>query len=193
MEAQTAMRIVERHAGECQYASVYGEPGYDDPEGGILLANWNKVPKTVQEGLARRGFELEWFDEWTLIGCPEKAYRTKGDCYAWTQYYVWPEDGDPVGGDKIENDEETRRWYVEEYLLDDPTHCNLFRIDFAAMGFIRLEPGYETGFHPGQTDDPKKVFEQLQAKMPGKEFLFDLTSTGQFDIGWQVWARDEQP
>ena len=60
-----AIEIVQRRGDEsADYATTYGEPGYSDPEAGILFANWNNVPKYIQNGLTRRGFKLEWSDEW---------------------------------------------------------------------------------------------------------------------------------
>ena len=51
-----AIRLVEKHAKYCEFASSYGERGYDDPEKGILFANWNNVPRFIMDGLERRGF-----------------------------------------------------------------------------------------------------------------------------------------
>ena len=96
------------------------------------------------------------------------------------------EDCEIVGGDEIEEDPS---WYVEEYLLNDPSHCNVFDIDLASLGFTRIDQEFETGWHPGQTDEPQKVFERLQEEMPDHDFIFDLRSKGQFDISWSVWSR----
>ena len=66
-----------------EFASKYGEPGYQDPEKGILLANWNNVPSNMQKWLENAGYSLEWSDEWTVDYNNDKAYRTSPDSYSW--------------------------------------------------------------------------------------------------------------
>src|SRR5215831_14773837 len=86
-----------------EWCSHYGEPGYTDPEKGILFANWNDVPKELSDSLEAEGFELEWSDEWIISHETDKAYRSSPDCYSWTPYYVLTDDGEVIGGDEIEN------------------------------------------------------------------------------------------
>lgn len=183
---EDAIALVEEHASYCDCAGTYAERGYDDPERAILFANWNKVPREIQVKLEEAGYSLEWSDEW--LQSSDKAYRTKADCYSWTPYYVLTDDGEVVGGDEIEEDP---TWYVEEYLLNDPDHCNVFDINLAKLGFKPIDQEFETGWHPGQTDDPHKVFERLQDEMPDHDFVFDLKSQGQFDAHWRVWSRPQ--
>ena len=95
-----------------------------------------------------------------------------------------------VGGDEIESGDRLE-WYVNEYLLNDPTKCNLFKVDFAALGFEQFNGTYETGFHPGQNDDPRKVFKLIRAAKSGYDVVFDLTGKGQFDCAWTAWIRPE--
>lgn len=188
MKMQTALSLVEKHAKYADFASSYGEPGYDDPQAGIIFANWNDVPRYIMDGLERRGFSLEWSDEWTTAGETCKAYRTSPDSYSWRPYYVMT-DCDIIGGDEIESGDQLD-WYVNEYLLNDPTRCNLFHIDLAALGFVQWNGEYETGWHPGQTDDPRKVFDAIREAKPDCDVVFDLTGKGQFDIAWTAWTRD---
>jgi hypothetical protein len=189
MNMQTALALVEKHAKYAESACAYGEPGYDDPPNGIILANLNDVPKFIYAGLERRGFALEWFDEWTVIWDNDgKAYRTSPTSYSWTPYYVITDDGEQFGGDEIESGDRLE-WYVEEYLLNDPTKCNLFKVDFAALGFERFNGDYETGLHHGQNDGPSKVLKLIREAKPGYDVVFDLTGKGQFDCAWQAWIR----
>jgi hypothetical protein len=177
-------------------ACTYGEPGYSDPVAGILFADWNDAPSWLRDGLERRGFELEWSDEWTIVHESGKAYRTSPDCYSWTPYYVHTEDGDVIGGDEIENGDE-QDWYVNEYLLNDHKHCNVFRgVDLTKHGFEKYEPGnpqeYETGFHPGQNDKPQDVFKRIRKQYPQHDIVFQLDGTGQFDCRWSAWVRPQR-
>jgi hypothetical protein len=193
LTVEGAINLVNKHTryDETQYAESYGEPGYTNPERGILFANWNDVPGYIQEGLERRGFDLEWSDEWIIAtsSWPCKAYRASPDCYSWTPYYVLTDDGEVVGGDEIEEDPD---WYVNEYLLNDPTHCNVFKIDFAKLGFKRVsEDDFESGWHPGQTDDPNAVFNRLREELPDHDLVFDLTEQSQFYTKWNIWSRPQ--
>lgn len=70
MRLATAMELCERHVRHKQVdcALAYGEPGYSDSDApsGILFADWNDCPSWLKEGLERRGFALEWSDEWII-------------------------------------------------------------------------------------------------------------------------------
>ena len=189
MDVQTAMALVEKHARHVDYAPEYGEPGYTNPERGILFANWNDVPRYIGDALERRGFELEWSDEWLISYETGKAYRSSPDSHGWTPYYVMRDNGDIIGGDEIELGDESD-WYVNQYLLNNPRHCNVFRkLDLAAHGFKQAIADCETGFHPGQTDSPKEMFARAQKEYPAHDVVFSLDSQGQFDTHWSVWVR----
>lgn len=56
----------DKHNEQVEFAGHYGEPGYSDPEKGIVFANWNNIPKRIADGLEAQGYELEWSDEWHI-------------------------------------------------------------------------------------------------------------------------------
>lgn len=187
-----AIELCERHVRhkDVQFACAYGEPGYNDADApsGILFADWNGCPKWLTRGLERRGFALEWSDEWIVsYENNSKAYRTSPTSYSWTPYYVISEDGDVFGGDEIESGSEAK-WYVEEYLLNDYTRCNVFRgLDLTKHGFTQFNGKFESGW--GQNGDPKKVFERLHSDY---DVVFQLDSQGQFDTHWTAWIRKQE-
>jgi len=77
-----------------------------------------------------------------------------------------------------------------EYLLDDARRADTFDVDWTKHGFRKLnDDAFESGFHPGQTDNPAKILKAAQAEHPDHEFLFSIDSTGQFDINFSLWAR----
>ena len=49
---------------------------------------------------------------------------------------------------------------------------------------------YETGFHSGQTDDPKKVFVQVKEQYPNCNFIFVMDESSQFYVTWSVWRKE---
>lgn len=75
-----------------EYASTYGEPGYSTTKCGILLANWNDIPKEIAEELEKQ-CELEWSDEWIIDYDNSRVYRTQPDCYWWQPSFKLFEDG----------------------------------------------------------------------------------------------------
>ena len=48
---------------------------------------------------------------------------------------------------------------------------------------------YETGFHPGQNDDPNEIVKWMEENLPDHEFLFCVDAVGQFDVNWSVLLR----
>src|ERR1700728_2025419 len=90
----------------------YGERGYNQPAKGIIFANWNDVPKCVYEGLERRGYSLEWYNEWIINHETSKAYRTSPNSYSWQPYYWLTDNGEVIGGDMIEFESEWQDAYI---------------------------------------------------------------------------------
>lgn len=180
--AQTELDYVE-------YAARYGEPGYDQPEHGVVFANWNHFPRKTCELLERAGYAVEWSDEWIISHETGKAYRTSPNSYSWTRYCVITDDGDVIGGDEIESGDQAD-WYINEYLLNDPERANVFKLDLTAFGFRQYNGEYESGWHPGQTDDPREATRAIRAAHPHVDIVFSIASVGQFDTHWTAWIRD---
>jgi hypothetical protein len=169
-------------------ASTYGEPGYADPQRGILFANWNNVPKGLCDWLEAQGFELEWSDEWTTHD--DRAYRTQPDCYAWEPSLIYTDDGDPLTRDDDPSD------VIDALAMTDwnqSARCLPSWISADAL----LEAGYtlhagelESGFHAGQTDDPAKLAKQAFAN-GAVRVAFRKLENSQFYIRFECYALFE--
>jgi hypothetical protein len=63
----------------------------------------------------------------------------------------------------------------------------------AQYGYVPLSEHaqYESGWHPHQTDDPKKILAKLHAKGI-RRVLFRISGVGQFDIAFETWFRPEK-
>jgi hypothetical protein len=83
----TAIAVVERHTQYVRTALKYGEPGYDQPEIGIIFADWNRVPRFVGEWLEHHGFSCEWEDEW-IEDDECRAWRTSPTSWDWRPSYT---------------------------------------------------------------------------------------------------------
>lgn len=191
-EPHCADKDTYRRSAECEidnlgYASEYGEPGYDAPTKGVLFANWNYFPRGIDSILERAGFAIEWSDEWTVAE-NGKAYRTSPDSHGWKPSIVYGEDCQEFCRDDVGD-------YIDDYiahLIDSPRHADMFDVDWTEYGFENMNGVFESGFHPGQNDDPKKILTEYQQRFPSKEFLFQIPSVGQFDISFTIWGRDKQ-
>lgn len=167
-------------------ANTYGEPGYMDPEKGVLLANWNDVSERLGDYLEAQGYKLEWSDEWTTVD--GKAYRTQADSHDWRPTAVVPPEWCEFlvpghGADEaiqvFASDTAETVGAVPYWVSDD---------DLLEAGFELHAGDYETGWHPGQTDDPKKIAKTLLAKDgPARRVVFQITDINQFDTHWRVW------
>lgn len=176
----------EKNGAYIEHASEYGEPGYHGPRTGIILTNWNDVPKRIMDGLESQGFELEWNDEWYVdYANGAKAYRTSPDCYGWESRLMFIEGC----GDYLTPDDGIEAW-IEECTNDArhalPSWWSAAEIE--ALGWKKTSETYESGFHPGQNDDPQKIAKALCDA--GKGFLFQIADIGQFDIRFHVWVKE---
>ena len=184
-------RAAVMEAESFEFASEYGEPGYDNPQRGIVFADWNHFPRELGDILERAGYNVEWSDEWIISYETGKAYRSQPDCYGWKPYYVLTEDGDIIGGDEIKNGDQAE-WYVNDYLVNNPRRANLFDIDLTAFGFERYNGTFESGFHPGQNDEPNEVFKRIKSERPQTDVVFSINSIGQFDVHFTAWVRNNE-
>ena len=66
-----------------------------------------------------------------------------------------------------------------------------FDVDPCDHGYKDTGVEYETGWHPGQTDDPEKIAKELRAKGVSR-FLFKIDATGQFDTRWSVYVHEDE-
>jgi hypothetical protein len=166
-----------------QFAAEYAEPGYTNPESGILFANWNACSRRVMDLLEQAGYECEWEDEWTTCGECGKALRTSPDSYSWLPSYVDYE-CEYICHDCIDPES-----YLES-IEDNPRKAVTPDIDPTEYGYILLDDSFENGFHPGQNDDPAKISKELHAK-GYKRLLFKIDGKGQFDISFSVYHKPE--
>lgn len=170
---------------DIQFVAGCSEPGYDDKL--VALANWNNISSHVFDALESRGISCEWEDEWITCDNCGKAFRTSPDSYGWEMYgHIF--DGFALCGDCIDAPE-----YLESLENKPRTalSCALYRkIDPSNHGYTLLQDGYENGFHPGQTDDPKNILAALLKTDPSGRYIFVITDQGQFDIDFAVYKKN---
>ena len=156
-----------------RHASGYGAGAYD----------------RVADALSALGAEIVWNDEY--VGCDIcfRAIRTAPTHYGWTPGYIWDDDG-PVCLECIRPDLES---YIGPF-LNDPTRALPSGLDPESVGFTLWAPGdprtFETGWHPGQDDDPAAVLAEIR-EQTDDDVIFRIAGVGQFDICWHAYVRPE--
>ena len=189
--AQKIIEILTVRGNITDTATAYGEPGYADPENGILLGNWDNVSRTIADYLEDNGFSLEWYNEWAIDYSSSKAYRTSANSYSWKPYYIqndWT-NGETTGGDGIESDENLAAEYVTDYLMNNSDAANLFDIDavLEKLNFQEYPEIFESGYFEGMNDNPDKIGSELEKA--GFDFVFGNLKTSQFYSTFSVYTR----
>ncbi len=196
---------IRNHIEEIQLHSGYAEPGYSEPECGIIATgNWNTIdkwnketnkhdlisdlPKRVGDIFEKMGIPCEWSDEWSQCGSCYKLIRTSPDSYSWQANY-WLGDGDITCAECVKSDPEA---YIEAHESDHHMFLSIEDIDPADHGYVLVndEP-YESGWHPGQTDDPKVVAKELVDKGITR-FVFRKDENSQFYSKWSVYVHESE-
>lgn len=185
------LRQLERDAkseiDNLTYATGYAEPGYTDPEKGVVLLNWNKFPRGLDDILERAGYAIEWSDEWSTCSDCGKLVRTSPDGYSWQPSYRIMNECEIVCDDCID-------WpdYLQS-IEDDADTCCMAACNPAEHGYRLIsDPGkFENGFHPGQTDNPHEILKTYSDR--GETgIVFRLAETSQFYCKFEVWQREQE-
>lgn len=158
----------------------------------ILLGNWNGLdPSTIKaiESVA----EVAWLDEWVV--CSEgRAFRRSPDS-AFRPCSFFMQDGDIVPYDTLPQDGtdlcDALRGYGFFYSEYD---TNVEKVVPPCIGDDRLATfatlqsgGHETGWYPGQTDQPEKIL----AELPPGEYFIRVRHSHMFATSWQVWRIND--
>jgi hypothetical protein len=181
---------------DCGYASTYGEPGYTDPEKGILFANWNNIPRAFFDYLEAQGYSLEWSDEW-MVTDEGRAYRTSPDSYSWEPSIIYTEDGEVITCDDPAGAIEALA--MTDYAqLPQCVPSWVGGHDLEDAGYERWpdpdEAAFEAGWHPGQNDDPAKIAKQAWEARAWERLVFRKVENSQFYSRFECWVRyDDEP
>ena len=167
------------------FAPEYAESGYSQPEKGILFANWNYFPRNIDTILEKYGYMVEWSDEWTTCEDCNRAVRTSANSYGWQPSYVEFEGIVCLNCIKRHSEE-----YLET-LEDNPRTALNTNIDPSQFGYIQIQDGYENVLHQHMTDDPKKIFADLEQKGYTR-ILFKVDEVSQFYTTFSVWEKEKE-
>lgn len=186
-----------------EFANDYGEPGYSySADAGVVLGNfWERRPDgelfymldrwpRLQEAWREIGLEFEWSDEWIVDYGESLAYRTSADSYGWMPSVALDFDA----CEWLTPDSDVLDWIAYATNGPDGYQCvNDRQVKMSALldaGFTRWpddDTAFETGWHPGQTDDPVKMI--AEAKANDHDAILFVLDVGQFDSRWCVLIR----
>ena len=188
---QSAIKyLMEEHSAE--WAECYGERGYSDPARGVILANWNDIPRGLADWLESIGYSLEWSDEWAITyhGAQSKAWRTSPDSYSWQSSIVLTHDGEWLTPD------DGAQCVIEECAINAPGQSArtvphwVTADDLSAAGFEIVTPDGEAGYFPGQDSNPETMARDA-FKNGAHRVIFRLSESSQFYVRFEMWADFE--
>ena len=86
-----------------------------------------------------------------------------------------------------------RKDFAAEYLegLEDNARqaVHISGIDPARYGYVKVDTGFENGFHPGQNDlILREIAKDLESRGYSR-LLFVIDGSGQFDLAFSVWCH----
>lgn len=189
------------------------EPGYGDENTVWAFGDWNpkrfrkndeppltneeSLPMRLGNALERIGVETLWCDEWATCSNCYQAIRTQPNSYMWQPNFVSNPDENFDGYycldcfEKNYSNDDSGLWDFE--YVNNPNRCvpdalaNNERLE--AWGWTKHNGIFENGWHPGQTDNPREIFERLEKDY---DVIFRLDETSQFYITFTAWIKNKE-
>lgn len=156
------------------------------------IDRWGKTLITFErndddkiEKLCKRLFDsVDWSENWCRCDHCGVMVNSMPGYYGDQLDYKILNDCEIICRDCLKDNPE---WLIDDYMNSRekavPSWFKSFAIE---AGFNELYPyDFESGFHYGQTDDPKKV-----AIPKNHDFLFVINAVGQFDIHFNVLVKE---
>jgi hypothetical protein len=193
---QILIRLVSSCGEEAyDWAEGYSEPGYTEPENGVLLGDWwhRKEGGDLKESLlvpiiGACGAEVEWHDEWNTCGDCRKAVRCSPDSYSWTRSYV--EWSGEISCHECMEDDDHKQSFLGDELEDNPDAAETLGWDLEGLGYTRMDEDFQRGLYGGQSADPHKIAAALRERGISR-FVFQIDSVGQFDARFSCWIHED--
>jgi hypothetical protein len=161
----------------------------------LITANWNNIPDKLHDFIDNV-FKTHWIDEYASCEVCNKAIKTSPNCYGWEPGFIVTEYG-LICQNCIKDDEGIQEEIIEYYINETnkavPSwFCPLLKNHgFICYSIDDYCEKFESGFHPGQTDDPVKIAKDIQKTLPDYDFIFKIDSIGQFDVHFSVFLRKQ--
>lgn len=152
----------------------------------IALGLISDIPDILRDGdILGKAFDICFSDDYSSCSGCGKLIKTSPSYYGDLPKYLYT-DCEILCPDCYTDDD-----VIDLYLNDANKAVNLRQLkkSLEKHGFICYRDNLESGFHPGQTDDPHKISKELEKEIPGAEWIFCIDGAGQFDIRFSLWYR----
>lgn len=175
---------------------------WNTDQGQILVDSWDditqcekqiiasdlitEIPDILRNGdILEKAFNICFADEYNSCSGCGKLIKTSPSYYGDLPEYLHT-DCEILCSDCYTDDD-----VIGLYLNDVNKAVNSRQLkkSLEKHGFICYRDNLESGFHPGQTDNPHKISQELEAEIPGAEWIFCIDGAGQFDIRFSLWYR----
>jgi len=137
----------------------------------------------------QQSIEYGYSDEYTFCSDCGNIIRTSPNSYSWQpDYYIG--DGFIVCNECF-NQEGYQQDYIET-LINECTRVNQLLTDdqLLEIGYTQINrDSYENGWHEGQNDDPKIIYNSLTDKY--NNIVFSLSEQSQFYVRFDVYVKND--
>lgn len=213
MNRKTILNILQE-CGDFGLHEGYAEPGYDDPESGLIATgNWNSqtrcrriypspIPtwphvenpdatETIEDKtMPRIAAILEKLD---IELEREDEWQACEECHKLVRTSpdsygwtksYWQGECGITCQNCVASDPED---YLESLEGNATVACTL-DIDLEKHGYEKLDSKYQNGLYGGQCDDPQVIAKSLQEQGITR-FIFEIDNVGQFYVSFCVWVH----
>lgn len=144
---------------------------------------WRDLDPRIEDLLRQKGYETYFSD--SLASCD--------NCYKFCNLYYGDQELPVVINDELFCPNCVRSDFQDEYvelLINDPSIANHLLNDkiLESYGFKLFKNDLASGLHPGQNDDPKKIFNAIKDKF--NQIIFSIDNVGQFDVHFSIWIKE---
>lgn len=170
----------------------FAGPHYDDEEKTVFVlyewTPWLKEKNTfnrVYDLCEQKGIDFRFNDE-IIIDEHGRAHERQPSMYGDSLSWAYSSCGEFLWTRDEVSD------YLEDYaesLENCPTVADKWNTDFSSLGYEKHSGQFESGFHPGQTDNPETI--QAELLKTYDSVIWSIDSSGQFDCGFSAWVKKD--
>ncbi len=159
-------------------------PSYSDEQWTIVIDTYKDWYNRLYELCERKDVDLRYSDE-IIFDEQGRAHEINPGYHGQVKTWTLINECEVLAEDEVDDcfDE-----YVE-WLEDNSNSADQWSTDFTPAGYVKHDGQYESGFHPGQTDNPETIQRELLKTFD--HVIWSIDNTGQFDIGFSAWVKKD--
>lgn len=201
--ANKIFNVIRKYSPNAQFFDTF-----EGQEQAVIVTHWFDLAdelhnKKKSEALnsALEKFEIQRAFEDEVQACDHcgTAVNVQPTSWMWQPEYVRTDCMELICRDCMEQgDNDLLENTIKPYIGVVSVLPSWMKNQLGRLGFVCLEnenvacARFESGFHPGQDDDPHTKVKQLKTHLPFHEFVFVLNSTEQFCVNWSIYVRQNK-